>query len=246
MNKVHSLASVGWVLVAVALLYPGAAVAFKGSYTGNLGGNTVRAELRQNADVVQGTVVIDGYTYRVSARTSAGRATGELQDEAGMRVPIVMALEDGKLDLAIYPQGQNAPAMRIALSRAGKAASASVQRPAPAPPVEIDPALVGHWAKSESYTSGDFSAASESNVYLLPDGTYRYGASKLYGGGDAGSFGSEGGGGEQGRWRTADRILYVFDAASGQWSAYARYYVEGNSALLTYGNGKREVWKRRR
>ena len=115
-----------------------------------------------------------------------------------------------------------------------------------APAAEIDPALVGHWRKTDSYTSGDFSAASETNIALLADGTYRYGASKLYGGGDAGSFGSEGGGGAQGRWRTANRILYVFDAASGQWSAYARYYVEGNSALLTYGNGKKEVWERRR
>jgi hypothetical protein len=164
-----------------------------------------------------------------------------------MRVPLVMTLDEGKLDLTIYAQGQGAPATRIELSRAGKGASASAQRPAPAQAVEVDPALVGHWRKSESYTSGDFSAASESNIYLLADGTYRLGASKLYGGGDAGSFGSEGGGGgETGRWRTAGRILYVFDAASGQWSAYARYYVEGNSALLTYGNGKREVWERRR
>lgn len=246
MNKVHSLASVGWVLVAAALLYPGAAAAFKGSYTGDFGGNAVRAELGEKAGVVQGTVVIDGYTYRVSAHASAGRASGELQDEAGMRVPLVMTLDKGKLDLVIHAQGQGAPATRIELSRAGKGASAPAQRPAPAQAVEIDPALVGHWAKSESYTSGDFSAASETNIYLLPDGTYRYGASKLYGGGDAGSFGSEGGGGDQGRWRTADRILYVFDPGSGQWSAYARYYVEGNSALLTYGNGKREVWKRRR
>ena len=99
----------------------------------------------------------------------------------------------------------------------------------------------------ESYTSGDFSAASEANIVLLPDGTYRFGASKLYGGGDAGTFGSESaGGGEQGRWRSANRILYVLDQSSGQWSAYARYYVEGNRALLTYGDGKREVWERRR
>jgi hypothetical protein len=112
---------------------------------------------------------------------------------------------------------------------------------------EIDPALVGHWAKSESYTSGDFSAASEANIVLLPDGTYRFGPSKLYGGGDAGTFGSESaGGGEQGRWSSANRILYVLDPESGQWSAYARYYVEGNRALLTYGDGKREVWERRR
>src|SRR5690606_2584606 len=108
---------------------------------------------------------------------------------------------------------------------------------------QVDPALVGHWRKSESYTSGDFSVASDTNIELRPDGTYRFGASKLYGGGDAGTFGSESaGGGEQGRWSTSNRILYVFDPDSGQWSPYARYYVEGNSALLTYGNGKREVW----
>ena len=241
MEKWHSLAFAS-VSLAVALLYPGTAAAFKGSYAGDFGGNAVRAELRENAGVVHGTVVIDGYTYRVVVRPSAGRATGELQDEAGVRVPLEMTLAGGELNLTIYSQGKNAPPTRMALSRDGKAAAMPAQRPAG----EIDPALVGHWRKTDSYASGDFSAASESNITLLPDGTYRYGASKLYGGGDAGSFGSEGGGGEQGRWRTADKLLYVWDDATGQWSAYARYYVEGNSALLTYGNGKREVWKRRR
>lgn len=226
------------VLLAAALLYPGTAAAFKGSYTGSFDGNAVRAELREQGGVVQGTVVIDGYTYRVAARGSAGRASGELQDEAGMRVPLVMTLDRGELGLAIYSQGQGSPATRIVLSRGGK--------PARTQAVEIDPTLVGRWRKTDAYASGDFSAASETNITLLPDGTYRYGASKLYGGGDAGSFGSEGGGGERGRWRTADKLLYVWDDATGQWSAYARYYVEGNSALLTYGNGKREVWERRR
>ena len=155
-----------------------------------------------------------------------------------MRVPLEMALDGGELNLTVYTQGPHAPATRLVLS-SGK--------PSRAPAVEIDPALVGHRRKTDSYTSGDFSAASETNIHLLADGTYRYGASKLYGGGDAGTFGSErGGGGEQGRWRTANRILYVFDPGSGQWSAYARYYVEGNSALLTYGDGKREAWERRR
>lgn len=247
MRKVHPFASAIAALLAAALLYPGAAAAFEGSYTGEFAGNAVRAELRENAGVVEGTVAIDGYAYRVVARPSAGRATGELQDEAGMRVPLVMTLKRGELNLAIYSQGQNSPATQIALSRAAKAAGPPAQRPERTAAAEIDPALVGHWAKSESYTSGDFSAAGETNIYLLSDGTYRFGANKLYGGGDAGSFGSEGGGGgEQGRWRTANRMIYVLDDATGQWNAFARYYIEGNSALLTYGNGKREVWKRRR
>jgi hypothetical protein len=226
------------VVLAAALFYPGASLGFKGSYTGDFGGKPVRADLREQAGAVQGTVVIDGYTYRVAARGSGNRASGELQDEAGVRVPLEMNLGGGELSLTVYTQGRNAPATRLVLS-SGK--------PSRTQEVEIDPALVGQWRKTDSYTSGDFSAASEANIALLADGTYRYGPSKLYGGGDAGSFGSEsGGGGERGRWRTANRILYVFDAASGQWSAYARYYVEGNSALLTYGNGKKEVWERRR
>ncbi|HEX7054158.1 MAG TPA: hypothetical protein VF211_09555 [Burkholderiales bacterium] len=236
-KRLHRLASAIPLLLVAALLYPATAAAFKGTYAGEFNGKAARAELREEAGVVRGTLVIDGYTYRVVARPSGGRAAGELEDEAGVTVPLVMTLEGGKLGMAIYVQGANAPATRVLLSSA---------KPSRAPAGEIDPALVGHWAKSESYTSGDFSAAAETNIYLLPDGTYRFGASKLYGGGDAGSFGSEGGGGERGRWRTANRILYVLDAASGQWSAYARYYVEGNSALLTFGNGKREVWERRR
>lgn len=240
-----------WALAAAALLFSASAAAFTGSFAGRLEGQPVRAELRERGGRIDGTVEISGYRYRVAARKSGARATGELQDEAGVRVPLVMALDGRRLTLAVHAQGPDGPALEIALAKTGAAPGAPARSgDAPAPQAqgrEIDPALVGRWSKSESYTSGDFSAASETNLQLFPDGTYRFGASKLYGGGDAGSFGSEGaGGGEQGRWSTANRILYVLDAASGQWSAYARYYVEGNRALLTYGNGKREVWQRRR
>ena len=247
------IALVAAALAVAAALFSGSAAAFTGTFVGRLDGQPVKSVLSERAGNVKGTVDISGYVYKLAARASGSRASGELQDEAGMRVPLAMELQDGRLMLAIYPQGQNGPAMEIALASTGKvarapASSASAPKSgSAAKPRELDPALVGHWSKSESYTSGDFSAASETNIYLLPDGTYRYGASKLYGGGDAGSFGSEGaGGGEQGRWSTAGRILYVFDPASSQWSQFARYYVEGNRALLTYGNGKREVWQRRR
>ena len=238
-------------LAAAALLFSASAAAFTGSFAGRLEGQPVSAELRERSGHIEGTVQISGYRYRVAARRSGARATGELHDEAGARVPLVLSLEGERLTLAVHAQGPNAPALEIALAKSGAAPRAPAgSRGAPAPQTQaraIDPALVGRWSKSESYTSGDFSAASETNIHLFPDGTYRFGASKLYGGGDAGSFGSEGaGGGEQGRWSTAGRILYVLDSASGQWSAYARYYVEGNRALLTYGNGKREVWQRRR
>ena len=223
-----------------AMLFSGFAAAFAGNYAGQLDGEPVNGKLNEKAGNVTGTVEISGYTYRVTARISGDEATGHLLDEAGTRVPLVMSMEGGRLRLAVHAQGQGGPVTEIALA---KTTSAPRARQAS----EIDPALVGHWAKSESYTSGDFSAASEANIVLLPDGTYRFGASKLYGGGDAGTFGSESaGGGGQGRWRSANRILYVLDPESGQWSAYARYYVEGNRALLTYGDGKREVWERRR
>lgn len=229
------------VLFLAAIFFCAPAAAFTGSFAGQLDGQPVSSVLREQAGNVSGSVEISGYKYRVSARISGAKAVGSLHDQAGVRVPIDLSLDGKRLTIAIYAQGRGGPATEISLQRDARTA------PAPAAQArQIDPSLVGRWAKSDSYTSGDFSAASETSIHLLADGTYRFRASKLYGGGDAGSFGSQSaGGGEQGRWSTADRILYVLDAASGQWSAYARYYVEGNSALLTFGNGKREVWKRR-
>jgi hypothetical protein len=108
-----------------------------------------------------------------------------------------------------------------------------------------DPVLFGRWRYSESYTSGDFSMVTERYMEIHPDGTYSYGNGKMAGGGDSGSFESGNGGDiTTGKWRTENGIIFIDEGGFGNWIAYSGYYVEGNSLLLKFENGSKEIWKR--
>ena len=110
---------------------------------------------------------------------------------------------------------------------------------------EYDPMLVGLWRSSNSYTSGDFGMVSEKYLEIRPDGTYSYGNGRVIGGGNAGSFDSGRGGDViTGKWRTENRIIFIDEAGSGNWVPYSGYYVEGNSLLLKFVNGSKEIWHR--
>lgn len=110
--------------------------------------------------------------------------------------------------------------------------------------VQRDPALVGHWLYSESYTSGTFSGASQTRMIIYPNGGYQYGDSQFAGGG--GGIGGSSGNGEleTGEWKTQNRIIYIKGKGLAQWQPYARYYVEGASMMLTFSDGSKQVWKR--
>jgi hypothetical protein len=107
-----------------------------------------------------------------------------------------------------------------------------------------DPMLVGSWRYSKSYVSGDFSMVTERYMEVRPDGTYSYGDGKVAGGGNSGSFGSNGGDVITGKWRTKNGIIYIDEGGYGNWVPYSGYYVEGNSLMLKFSDGSQEIWKR--
>lgn len=108
-----------------------------------------------------------------------------------------------------------------------------------------DPSLVGLWHYSDSYTSGDFSMTTEKYMEVRMDGTYSYGNGRVIGGGDAGSFDSGNDGSDllTGRWRTENGIIYI-DEGYGNWTPYCGYYVEGNTLMLKFNDGSKELWYR--
>ena len=114
------------------------------------------------------------------------------------------------------------------------------------PPVSVhlDAQLVGRWRYTSTYVSGDFSAASDTWLILNPDGTFEYGYGRVGAGGSSASIVTDRGDAETGKWRIENRVLMYQDSGSTTWQPFARYYVEGNSMMLTYDNGKRQVWER--
>lgn len=251
------LATVAQVAVVAQIA---AAADMAGVYTGRLNEEPARASLSAEAGAIVGTLDVSGYVYRLEAKQSGTNALGRLIDQAGAVTPLALETDGTQLGFRVFADdgqlvllefvltrhqsaetagaGAGAGAGERALGEAGSAAQPALQAPA----MGIDPVLVGRWVRSESYTSGDFSAVSETAVTLYGNGTYQYGPGRVIGGGDAGSFDSGGGGGQSGRWGAAGRILYTLE--EGGWSPYARYYVEGNTLMLTFGNDNRVLWNR--
>jgi hypothetical protein len=109
---------------------------------------------------------------------------------------------------------------------------------------QYDPMLIGVWRYTDSYTSGDFSMVTEKYMEVRPDGSYSYGNGKVAGGGDSGTFDSGSGGDViQGKWRTENGLIYI-DEGHGQFVPYSGYYIEGNTLMLKFNNGSKEIWNR--
>lgn len=233
-----------FLIVLFSAGFPGM-VAAADSYAGEFNGEPMKAVLTTERGSVHGTLDVGGYVYRVTARRQGPAAEGEMRDQDGRAVPLRLRFDGDRLALEVYAQGAGSAPLHLSLARGAKR-SGSKRAERDASRAQRDPALVGRWARSESYTSGDFSMVNQTRVTLFADGTFVMGPGRVIGGGDAGSFdsGSGGAAGEGGRWRTENRILYTAPAAGGGWSAYARYYVEGNKLLLTFGDGSRELWHR--
>lgn len=110
---------------------------------------------------------------------------------------------------------------------------------------QLDPALIGLWRYTDSYTSGDFSMVTEKYMEVRPDGTYSYGNGKVAGGGNSGTFDSGSGGDViNGKWKTQNGIIYIDEGGFGNWIPYSGYYVEGNTLMIKFDNGSKELWNR--
>ena len=82
----------------------------------------------------------------------------------------------------------------------------------------------------------------ESFLTIHGDGTFLLGGGRAVGGG-AGWGGDTGSGGveERGYWKSEGRIVYVQAPGTGQWQPYARYYVEAQKLMFTFGDGSRQI-----
>ena len=117
------------------------------------------------------------------------------------------------------------------------------------PQLGRDPNLVGLWIRSDSqcsYGNYTFCFAGQLKMLIKADGTFYQGGYESAGGGPGATFTSGPNGWNKAEWATANRIVYGRLNSSQPWTPVARYYIEGNSMLLTSGDGTREIWERRR
>ena len=107
----------------------------------------------------------------------------------------------------------------------------------------IDGALVGKWRYTDTYVSGTFSIATDYFMQLNGDGVAYATDGRSAGGDHNSSIVSGEPDVHQSTWKTENNILYFNDGING-WQSYAQYYVEPSRMMLTFHNGRKQVWER--
>jgi hypothetical protein len=235
----------------VALTITSEAYAQRGSFEGHYSGVGEAAgaalTLAQNGSQVVGRLHADGATYIIEAKVSRSEGYGVVEDpSSGVTQRFRLKLSGGELFVAL-PQTTGAGQV-FRFQRGGRAAQEG-RYPnqggyqAQGGGGQIDPRLVGRWRRTESMGSGGASFVSDKHLVVRPNGTYTL-SSGGYAGGDANvSVAGGGGGGASGRWRVRGKIVEISEG--GTFQPYARYHIEGNDMLFTFGDGSTQFWQRR-
>jgi hypothetical protein len=215
------------------------AAAFAGTFVGDLNGTPASIQLQALGSTLAGTFSAGGYAYPLSATVEGSTASGRVQDPAGAgEFTANLAGDTLHWTMAVMVLGQVQPTsytFQFQRQGAGQGlAAAGGQGGGAAGQVMRDPALVGRWRHTDP-TPG---VVTDYWLYINRDGTFRLGDMNTP---DAGWISD---GVLTGQWRSQDQHIYSMATGTSAWQLYARYYIEGNSMLLTYSDGERVIWHR--
>jgi hypothetical protein len=226
-------------------------------WSGNFEGNILgaAATLIGNLDGQHwtGTIAVAGYPIQFDGTVIDMKCTGTMTDpQSKTSSPFVARYAGRQITINIHDlnpiSGLEEDMEFIFLKTSaeqvtGTAIASSINQVDKGELAMRDQSLVGLWRYTDSYVSGEYSFATDYFIQLNRDGTALYTDGRTAGGGPASSIVSGQPDTHQVYWKTENKILYAKEE-NGQWGAYARYYVEGNSMMLTYNNGKKQVWER--
>ena len=217
---------------------------FNGRFVADVQGQLLELTLQQAGAAVEGVLrAPQSPPTQLAGQAQGPVASGLAGNEAG--VGTFEARRDGDtlaLVLAeIGPDGSPQQA-RIEFRRAG-ALAAAPPRPAAGAGAGGDPRLVGRWSKSESYRSGEFTAASETLMEIAADGRVAFGAGRVIAGDAATSADSGRGDVQVAEWRARGGVLSLRQPG-GSWQDIGRYQVSDAGMLIYLQNGSKELWYR--
>lgn len=228
-----------------------------GSYQGSINGTNSVLTISLTGSQLTGKIDAAGYIYNLSGTVNGLSCTGKLMDKiTGGSMEFKAGLNGNILDLILlvpneygqlteWPLQYSRGAGNQSMGGANQSMGGSPQAQAEQANEQRDPYLLGGWRHTETFSSGEFGTVSEWYMTIRRDGTYTYGDGEIAGGSDDYSFYSEGGSGnETGRWKTENSIIYINEGTG--WQAYAKYYIEGNSMMFTFGDGSKQLWEKYR
>ena len=116
---------------------------------------------------------------------NGSQGQGTLSDpQTGGSMPFTLNKQGSTVNIIINAQGQQ---LQFSFSEGGgnNGGFGATTSPTPNkrnPNFQYDQNLIGNWINSQSYTSGSFSAATQTRLIIQADGTYLYGDGKFAGG----------------------------------------------------------------
>ena len=221
-----------------------------GTYKGNVNGKPAVMTIKSDGSSLTGAIIMGSYRYGLTGKVNGSAVSGYMTDANGKAVNMTMQGLDNRLIMVLIVKhpatGQIVRRVPLTFTRGagGSAPGRQTGNVASSNSGQLDRSLVGRWRYSKIYRSGSFSTTTTRYLSMLGNGTYQYGGGRLYVS-DVNASGRSGRSNVQtGNWKTANNIIYVKGQGSSNWQAYARYFVKGNSMMMTFGNGKRQLWKR--
>lgn len=212
----------------------------------------VQLQLKQNAAVLSGEIVINGEKANVSGKVTGNTAKGELKDEQDT-FTFDARLDGETLTLSFTsPKLLFIPITLVFQRQKNAAALPSKPAAVPAPPAAsgpntpTDPRVIGTWRYTEVMSSGSgdnyFSMATDYFLQLDAQGNCATWTGKSGGGGANSSIVGNGATIERGHYKTTNGQLLFIDPATKQ-QAGVKYSVDATRLLLS-GNGQKKVYER--
>ena len=235
--------------------------AFEGTFTGVYNGDNITLTLSPQVTVganLSGKMKDSEQSYDITANASSNSMQGTaVQTTLGLNLPFEASLSGNQLSIAfdLTAFGTNQK-MLVNLTKQGTSLAQTTTSAKPAPVIKgkRDPAIVGSWTKSESYSSGYgdnyIGGTTQSSMTFHADGSLVDGGSRAvvsgsYFGGDTGT--SQAKPLEGVSWYSENNNIYLVITEKGTTKTLklGRYYIENGKMLITGDNGKKELFSKK-
>lgn len=225
---------------------------FAGKYQGTYENSVITALIKDESQAISGIFTLDNQSFSLNGTSNQNSFAGEIVDEkSGNFHKVVARIQEGTLHLQITFPEFNYQVLELILNRTQefveveKTPESEDNTPQYQPQaLSGDPALVGKWRFTESFSSGsgDFYASFSTDYFIRinSDGTATSWIGQSAGGSESisieGNYGSDM---REFGWYTKGNQLFMVDPSHREANQSAEYYAEPNRMMFTSRNNKR-------
>ncbi|NIP37658.1 MAG: hypothetical protein GWO07_07205 [Candidatus Dadabacteria bacterium] len=222
---------------------------FTGIYEGEIDGVPTSLQLTQSGSNITGDINKNGLLYNVVGITDDNGIQGRMSDSSNIESCMLQAeINNGFLiihlishDLETRTISRDSYTFKKTEQRNIKQ-DTTQDRTIADLEFDLDPGLIGTWAREEILTSADNAISTQVAIELGSGGSYKLlGSISLKDAKDTGYSGDT----TKGKWRTHNGTFYILVSGSKYWKPYAKYIIEDKDHMtFAVEDGERQNWVR--